>query len=617
MNKRALVALTVAVVSVGSLRAGENIGIVSGIARHLGAPSEPAGYLDVGRLDILNGEGFFVRAKGLDTYYDYETKTIFGFESIVKCRETVSQTFVRFQSKVSELEKATGLKFTTGIYKRYTSGLFAYDFASVSNATGEAYVYCHFFKDKNLGMVQWGARRPLPRKRPAVLFGESYREDWSKTLNAEIDARIEKYRKGLVDVVLAGVPSGTKVRAEQVTSDFQFGCNIFNFDQFGDAAKNAAYRDLFGRGGLFNAATVPFYWKNLEPQKGKPRYCAGVADEPDYWKSHGKGDLAWRRPSPEKVLEFCAANGVSVHGHVIIYPWFHPAWVNAEEDMERRMALYTDHIREIAKVYGDTIPQWDVVNESVDRSSTAAAPHDTLPWCGIAQPEDYTFRCFRAAAGAFPASVRLCINDAYTGPSDDGRYPAFTRKLIREGARIDVIGHQMHIFAEGDVVRVANGDTVYPNHISWRVKDQLAMLRQYDEIGRPVHVSEVTIPAPVTLLPRDEAEALQARVLRDNYRLWFSWPSVYRITYWNAVDSIGGEILESGFLRRDMTRKPVYDALRKLVQEDWRTRTEVLTEQGGRVRFRGFKGSYRLTWTDAKGDRFERIVHTNAGGMKY
>ena len=49
-------------------------------------------------------------------------------------------------------------------------------------------------------------------------------------------------------------------------------------------------------------------------------------------ETHGKGDPAGRRPSPEKILDLCAANGVSVHGHVIIYPAIHPAWVNAEKD---------------------------------------------------------------------------------------------------------------------------------------------------------------------------------------------------------------------------------------------------------------------------------------------
>ena len=166
----------------------------------------------------------------------------------------------------------------------------------------------------------------------------------------------------------------------------------------------------------------------------------------------------------------------------------------------------------------------------------------------------------------------------------------------------------MHIFSDKEVVQVASGFTAYPNHISWNVADQMAMLRQYDRLGKPVHVSEVTIPAPVSLLPRAEAEALQARLLRDNYRLWFSWPSVYRISYWNAGDSIGGEILESGFFRRDMSKKPVYHALWKLVNEEWRTNTTVRAGKGGEVAFRGFKGRYRLSWRDASGKDRESFV---------
>ena len=173
----------------------------------------------------------------------------------------------------------------------------------------------------------------------------------------------------------------------------------------------------------------------------------------------------------------------------------------------------------------------------------------------------------------------------------------------------------MHIFSDKEVVQVASGFTAYPNHISWNVADQLAMLRQYDRLGKPVHVSEVTIPAPVSLLPRAEAEALQARLLRDNYRLWFSWPSVYRISYWNAVDSIGGEILESGFFRRDMSKKPVYHALWKLVNEEWRTKTTVRAGKGGEVAFRGFKGGYRLRWRDAAGKGRKTFVVLGSSDM--
>ena len=582
--------------------------------------ANPTGYLDPGTTDILRTIGDVRRYGAVEGYFDFDTRKLIGLQSIDKKLEPIEATRERFEAKVAAFEKATGMSAVRGVYKPYSCGLFDKDYALFANEAGEAYVYCHYFSGTGHGMVQWGARRlPVPRYASDDFardpFGEAYASQWSDGFNAEIDARIEKYRKADGVFAVDGLPEGTEVQVEQVESAFQFGCNIFNFDQLGDAEQNNAYRAAFMRGGLFNAATVPFYWKNLEPERGKPRYRAGAEDNPEYWKTHGPGENAWRRPSPERVLDFCDANGVSVHGHVIIYPGIHPDWVNGIADLDARMDAYDAHIGELAGFYGNRIPQWDIVNESVDRASTAMAPHDKMPWCGIAQPADYTFRCFKSAERHFPAGVRLCINDAYTGPSDNGRYPAFVAQLLGKGAKIDVIGHQMHIFSDKEVVQVASGLTAYPNHISWNVADQMAMLRQYDRLGKPVHVSEVTIPAPVSLLPRAEAEALQARLLRDNYRLWFSWPSVYRISYWNAVDSIGGEILESGFFRRDMSKKPVYHALWKLVNEEWRTKTTVRAGKGGEVTFRGFKGGYRLRWRDAAGKGRETFVVLGSSDM--
>lgn len=433
----------------------------------------------------------------------------------------------------------------------------------------------------------------------AAPFGEAYTRQWSEKFNAEIDDRIEKFRKADAVFDLSGVSAGAEVTVEQIASEFQFGCHIFNFDQFGDEKKNAAYRAEFLPGGLFNAATVAFYWRTLEPVRGKPRYERDAASDPQYWKTHGRKDLAWRRPAPGPVLDFLDANGISAHGHAIIYHKYHPKWSNAEMDGEARWKLYEDHIAEIGKIYGSRLAQWDIVNESIRIKSPADAPTDIVSYKKIVQPANYTLRSFNTASKVFPKGVKKCINGVYVGEN----WPAFIAKLIKEGAPIDVIGHQMHIFKEKQVVRVASGEELRPNMVSWSAEDQIAMFKKYDAIGLPVHVSEITVPSPVKELPREEAESLQARILRDNYRLWFSWPSVYRITYWNMVDGMGAgnEIMESGLLRGDMTRKPSYNALWKLIHEDWKTKLKVSAAADGKVRFRGFKGRYRLTWKDTKG----------------
>ena len=57
----------------------------------------------------------------------------------------------------------------------------------------------------------------------------------------------------------------------------------------------------------------------------------------------------------------------------------------------------------------------------------------------------------------------------------------------------------------------------------------------------------------------------------------------------------------AGLLRADMSSKPAYDALLKLVKHDWMTPPfTVKTDAAGKLTFRGFLGGY--TARSAKGD---------------
>ena len=56
--------------------------------------------------------------------------------------------------------------------------------------------------------------------------------------------------------------------------------------------KNAEYKKRFKE--LFNLATIPFYWCDLEPEEGKLRFAK---DSPKIY----------RRPAPDLCLEFCDA----------------------------------------------------------------------------------------------------------------------------------------------------------------------------------------------------------------------------------------------------------------------------------------------------------------------
>ena len=436
----------------------------------------------------------------------------------------------------------------------------------------------------------------------------AYRALWNDKINAEIDARIEKHRKA--DATADGLPAGAEVKVEQISHAFQFGSHIFNFDQLGRDDWNAQYRATFTN--LWNAATVAFYWDRMETKEGEIRYGAGPRDTAAFWKS--VKDLSaqekwtkfpeYRRPAPDPVLDFLDAHGISAHGHPMIYPNFTPAWVTNGVDRAGLAKRYERRIRQLGEHYGARLDQWDVVNETVDRSCTMAGPfHDTVAWGNpkILVPKDYTFLCHKWAAEAFPASVKFEMNDSWRPI-----YVPFIQSLIDRGAKIDVVGVQMHIFHADDAKKIAAGEPCISNETDWRPRQQLEMLWMLDTLKRPIHISEITIPAPDDT---PEGEETQARMIRDNYRLWFSWPSVYRITYWNLVDhTYSAEDLASGLYASDMRKKKAYYALDQLINHEWKTRLTLKADAAGRIAFRGFKGRYRLTWKDVDGKPATKVI---------
>lgn len=435
-----------------------------------------------------------------------------------------------------------------------------------------------------------------------------YKKLWNSKVNAGIDERIEKYRKA--DVVEAGFVPGTEIKVEQISHLFQFGSHIFNFDQLGRDDWNAQYRATFTN--LWNAATVGFYWDKMECEEGKIRFAAGPRDSAAFWKSvkdmtakeKWENFPEYRRPAPDPVLEFLHDHGISAHGHPMIYPPFTATWVTSGVDKEGLAKRYERRIRQLGEHYRGMLDQWDVVNETVDRSCSMAGPyHDKVVWGNpkILVPDDYTFRCHQWAAEAFPADVKFEINDSWRP-----MFVGFAQSLIDRGAKIDVVGLQMHIFGAKEARKISEGKPCIANGTDWSPESQFQMLWMLDTLKRPIHISEITIPAPDDT---PEGEEIQARMIRDNYRLWFSWPTVYRITYWNLVDhTYHKENLASGLYTAEMRKKKAYYVLDDLINHQWKTRVIAKADNEGKLRFRGFKGKYRLTWKDKEGKTLTKEI---------
>ena len=131
----------------------------------------------------------------------------------------------------------------------------------------------------------------------------------------------------------------------------------------------------------------------------------------------------------------------------------------------------------------------------------------------------------------------------------------------------------------------------------------------YSNFGKPLQVTEVTVPAYSW---EAEDEEIQAEIIEKLYSIWFSHPNVEQIIYWNLVDgyahlwnpdpekikasqgdmTLGENYYYGGLLRFDLSPKPAYFRIKDLLQKRWHTETELLTDENGTAEFRGFYGDY-------------------------
>ncbi len=404
---------------------------------------------------------------------------------------------------------------------------------------------------------------------------------------------IELYRKADMRLRFTdknGNPlKNVKFNAKLAKHDFKFGCNLFMLDEFEIPEKNKKFRSVFAD--TFNYAVVPFYWNTLEPEQGKPRYAK---DSP----------RVYRRPSPDLCVEFCRENDIDMKGHCLVYDAFSPSWL--PKDAAGIWREYDKHFEEIAARYKNDIPDWDVINETISWS-----PYSNST--AIFRDRRFVHRSYEMGRRYFTRN-RLFINEAAQiwerFRFDRTAFYMQLEKLERDNVHFDAIGMQMHIFVPREKEMEERGAFRYDPLVAYDVMDT------FGEFGKPLHISEVTVP---TYCGGAEDDDVQAELLDMLYRMWFSHKSVEGIAYWNLVDgyahgapigdmTAGENTYGGGLLNFDMSEKPAFKVIKKLIKEEWTTNISDSSDEGGMADFRGFKGYYDVEFF-ADGKRYTAKVH--------
>ncbi len=390
---------------------------------------------------------------------------------------------------------------------------------------------------------------------------------------------INKYRKGNKTIILKDeneTPcSGVKVKVTLKNHAFKHGAHIFMLEQFETEAENQYYRDLFPQ--YFNLATIPFYWAGLEPEQGKPRFDANSKN-------------VYRRPSIDLCLNYCQEKGIDSKIHCLFYDKFIPDWL-PKEDAEQMKQLYEQRFRQIAERYGNGVMyEVEVINELLEThgwktNSVISDTKDALEWA------------FGLAQTYFPDDV-LMINDGNFIPEigkKTYRHPYYMLidSALAKGVRIDKIGIQNHIY-----MGLFDGQDIQEVKEHYDPVAILKGLEVLSEFGKPLEITEISIP---TLGEGQEAEDMQAEVLKYLYTLWFSSKNLEGAVYWNSVDNTAWASpawdenrLRAGILNRDLTPKKSAIMLKKLFQEEWHTELELISDENGQISFDGFHGDYEV-----------------------
>lgn len=387
------------------------------------------------------------------------------------------------------------------------------------------------------------------------------------------DSNLE-FRKGTVRIRMTdsqGKPLvHQKIKAEQKTHQFLFGCNAFDAVPLCSPDTMRQRREVLEERmklwlKLFNFATLPFYWGKYEPVKGRP---------------HQEELMAAAR--------FLKSSGVTLKGHPLCWHTSTAPWL-LEMSNDEILKAQLDRIHREVTAFRGIIDMWDVINEAVIMPVFDKYDNGITRICRELGRIQLIRRVFEEAGKANPHAVFL-INDFNT----TWAYEILIEGCLEAGIPLKVIGIQSH-----------------QHQGYWGKEKLLEILERFSRFGLPIHFTENTLISGHLMPPEiddlndyqvkewpttQDGEERQAQETTEMYSILFSHPQVEAVTTWDFDDDNKWLGAPCGLVRKDNSLKPVYHELDRKINDEWKTKTELITDKNGEAVLHGFKGEYDLIW---------------------
>lgn len=392
--------------------------------------------------------------------------------------------------------------------------------------------------------------------------------------------RVHRFTLKVYDALGNPLP-GVSLKAVHKNHDFTFGVcpngHISMTNRLACGENEDAIRYWERIGELFNATTLWWGWRVLEPEKGIHTF------EEEYG---GFGPM-------ERMVRRAEKLGHRLTAHAILYPRddVSPEWLSRCTEQEAREALER-HVRLTVETYKNRIACWHPVNEAYGRIQQAG---------NLKVNEGLVYQWISELAPC------ACIIDNGGHTIDPDFYEKGIRNAEHFGGRVDDLGirgyfelydskalpfyqrlweHYGNLASRyGKGVRFTEiGAASAPrkgNYSPWDVDATTAK-----ELGI-TNMEEYRADHPIT-------EETQADFLVRMYRMAFAHPELKECTYWDLLDSYTWNEVEGGLLRSDFSRKPAFERLKDLIHREWSTEATLTSGADGCCSFEGFDGEYQV-----------------------
>lgn len=377
--------------------------------------------------------------------------------------------------------------------------------------------------------------------------------------DAPYKAAIEAHRKGLLTVTVTDKTSkplqGMKVKWRLAERQFRFGwfSNLYN---------PAVAAKMQEAGCDFT--TMHFNWQATEPREGV---------------------FVWKKIDFRSNPEGYHNSGLLVKAHALVWlkENISPDYLSSKNFSEMKEAV-EKHVTTLVKRYRGYVDIWNVINEpsaswsNLYGYSNAQIIELIKVACAVVRKEDPT--------------AKIIINNASPVVEfyEDKQSPLdFLRECKARGVDYDIIGLQCYY------------DPYHARHGQQPVSIQTLrdMVDAYAKLGKEIHITEISVPSQPIEGRSGWTPELQAYWLEQTYKSFFSKPSVRAITWWNATDR-NSFVTFGGLITSDGKNKLSYQVLKNLLTKNWFSKGKGVTDSKGRLKIRGFGGSYDITVTDPK-----------------